>query len=148
MIQDIKSRINSINESLAWLKAYKQEHHETRFLDLMEERRKLNKIATALTEKPSIAAFGESQKGKSYLIGNLLQKDRKPFMVRSGETGEEVDFVMNINPIGDKKEATGVVTRFTSFTENSNRYVPEYPVIVKLFSIADIATILTDSYYS
>ncbi|MCM1376893.1 MAG: putative virulence factor [Clostridium sp.] len=148
MQQEINKQIRNVNDSLSWLKANKPEQYNARFLDLVEERRRLRKISEALREKPAIAAFGESQKGKSYLIGNLLQKDKKPFMVRSGETGEEVNFVMNINPIGDKKEATGVVTRFTSFTPGSDRFSDRYPVIVKLFSLANLITIFADSYYS
>lgn len=146
MLQQLQKQIKSIDESLAWLKANKAQQYDARFLDLVEERRRLRKIEGAMREKPAIAAFGESQKGKSYLIGNLLQKDRRPFMVRSGADGSEVDFVMQINPIGNKKEATGVVTRFTSFGDD-NRYSEKYPVLVKLFSVANIATILTDSYY-
>ncbi|MCM1152430.1 MAG: putative virulence factor [Muribaculum sp.] len=148
MLQQINIQIQNIGRALEWLRLNRPEQYDARFLDLVEERRRLRKIASALREKPAIAAFGESQKGKSYLIGNLLQKNKKPFTVRSGEDGSEVNFVQSINPIGDKKEATGVVTRFTSFTPGSSRFSPKYPVIVKLFSPANLVTILTDSYYS
>ena len=148
MLQKINQQIDNINASLDWLKSHRSEQYKARFLDLVEERRRLRRITEALGEKPGIAAFGESQKGKSYLIGNLLQNQKKPFMVRSGETGEEVNFVMNINPIGDKKEATGVVTRFTSFGPDDNRFNAKFPVIIKLFSAANLVTILADSYYS
>lgn len=148
MLEKIQSQIKNIDDSLGWLKANKKEQYDARFLDLVEERRRLRKIAGALREKPAIAAFGESQKGKSYLIGNLLQKDKKPFTVRSGADGQEVNFVQSINPIGDKKEATGVVTRFTSFEPGSTRHSEKYPVIVKLFSLANLITILADSYYN
>lgn len=145
---DTKTQIESINKSLQWVKENKPDHYEQRFLELVALRCKLRKIAEAEYEKPAIAAFGESQKGKSYLIGNLLQKQKSPFMVKD-EKGNLVNFVDRVNPIGDRKEATGVVTRFTPFNqvESQNRYLSEHPVIIKLFSVASIATILCDSYY-
>ena len=145
---DPQTQIENINKSLQWIKEYNQEHYEQRFLELVGLRCKLRKIAEAQKEKPAIAAFGESQKGKSYLIGNLLQKQKSPFMVKD-EKGELVNFVDRVNPIGDNKEATGVVTRFTPFNQEGflDRYHAEHPVIVKLFNVASIATILCDSYY-
>ena len=113
MLPDIKKQIESIDKSLRWLKMHRKDHFEQRFLQLTEERRKLKKIEKAKEEKPAIAAFGESQKGKSYLIGNLLQKKGAPFMV-TDEAGNNINFVDRVNPIGDKREATGVVTRFSS----------------------------------
>lgn len=145
---DIQTQIESLNKSLQWIKLYAPEHYEQRFVDLVGLRCRLRKIAEAAQEKPAIAAFGESQKGKSYLIGNLLQKQKSPFMVKD-EKGNLVNFVDRVNPIGDKKEATGVVTRFTPFnqTGREGRYHSEHPVIVKLFNVASLATILCDSYY-
>lgn len=146
MAPDTKLQIETINKHLSWVKKYRSEDYETRFLQLMEERRKLRRIAEAERENPAIAAYGESQKGKSYLIGNLLQKSQTPFMVKN-ENGEEIDFVDRVNPIGDKREATGVVTRFTSFSTSGTRYQTDHPVLVKLFNIGSLATILCDSYY-
>lgn len=145
---ETQTQIENINKGLQWIKRYDQEHYEQRFLELVGLRCKLRKVVDAQREKPAIAAFGESQKGKSYLIGNLLQKQKSPFMVRD-EKGELINFVDRVNPIGDNKEATGVVTRFTPFNQEGflNRYRPEHPVIVKLFNVASIATILCDSYY-
>ena len=145
---DTQTQIGSINKSLQWFKKYNPEVYEQKFDELVGLRCKLRKIIEAQKEKPSIAAFGESQKGKSYLIGNLLQKQKSPFMVKD-EKGEMVNFVDRVNPIGDNKEATGVVTRFTPFNQEGylDRYHPEHPVIVKLFNVASIATILCDSYY-
>lgn len=147
MAPDTKLQIETINKHLSWVKKYRSEDYETRFLQLMEERRKLRRIAEAERENPAIAAYGESQKGKSYLIGNLLQKSQTPFMVKN-ENGEEIDFVDRVNPIGNGKEATGVVTRFTSFANSDTRYQAAHPVIVKIFNVGNLATILCDSYYN
>ena len=160
MIQKIDKQISAINKSLAWIKKNKPEHYEQRFMQLVEERRKLRKLKAAEAEKPAIAAFGESQKGKSYLMGNLLQKNGDPFKVTVKGVSGGIDFVQNINPIGDGKEATGVVTRFSTFTNEpgkaedagsdeagGKRYCEDLPVIVKLLSPSDIATILSGGYY-
>lgn len=145
---DIQKQIESVNKSLEWIKNFNPDHYEQRFIELVGLRCKMRKIEEAQREKPAIAAFGESQKGKSYLIGNLLQKKKSQFEVRD-EKGEMVNFVDRVNPIGDNKEATGVVTRFTPFNDagNKERYCAEHPIIVKLFSVSRIATILCDSYY-
>lgn len=147
MIQTINNQINCINDALAWIKKNKPDQYEVRFMQLIEERRKLRKLAKAEMENPAIAAFGESQKGKSYLMGNLLQKNGVPFMVKINGGKEEENFVQNVNPIGNNKEATGVVTRFTTFKDNDGRYNPELPVIVKLLSPSNLATILCIGYY-
>lgn len=145
---DIQQQKENINKSLQWIKDYNPDHFEQRFIELVGLRCKLRKIEEAKREKPAIAAFGESQKGKSYLIGNLLQKKGSQFEVKD-ENGNMVNFVDRVNPIGDNKEATGVVTRFTPFNDEGNekRYCAKHPIIVKLFSVSQIATILCDSYY-
>lgn len=147
MRQKLSDQINNISLSIKWIKKYKPEDYNRKFLLLVEERRRLRKLERASKEKPAIAAFGESQKGKSYLMGNLLQNNGSPFKIKINDKNEEVNFVQNINPIGDKKEATGVVTRFTTFSEEDNRYSNMYPVIIKLLTPASIATILCDSYH-
>jgi hypothetical protein len=147
MIQKINKQIGVINSALTWIKKNKPEHYEQRFMQLVEERRKLRKLAIAEAENPAIAAFGESQKGKSYLMGNLLQKNGVPYMVKINDGMDEVNFVQSVNPIGDNKEATGVVTRFTTFKGREGRYNAKLPVIVKLLSPASIATILSGGYF-
>ena len=149
MITKINAKIQAINESLDWLKQYKPDVYEQRFVALVQERSRLRKILEAKKENPGIAAYGESQKGKSYLMGNLLQQNGKPFMVSVPAENRKIDFVRSINPRGDKREATGVVTRFTAFNgNNKNRYSAEYPVLMKLLSVADIAMILCDGYFN
>ena len=76
MIQKINTQISAINDSLAQIKKNKPEHYEQRFMQLVEERRKLRKLAQAESQNPAIAAFGESQKGKkSYQqLKEIIQK--------------------------------------------------------------------------
>lgn len=147
MIEEIGNIQKYIDEALSWVKRNKPEQYDVKFLHLVEERRKIRKIERAAKEKPAIAAFGESQKGKSYLMGNLLQNRNDSFRISVDGHDGDIDFVRSINPIGDKKEATGVVTRFTPFNTNTDRYNAKLPVIVKLLTVGNIATILCDSYY-
>ena len=64
MLQTIKSQIENINASLEWIRKNKPNDYEQRFLQLVEERRKLKKLDTANQDNPAIAAYGVSQVGK------------------------------------------------------------------------------------
>lgn len=146
MKNSINTQINNINDALAWIKANKPDQYEQRFLQLVGERCRLRKLAATELENPAIAAYGESQKGKSYVITNMLSDNGKPFTVTTPEG--EYDFVKEINPITNNVEATGVVTRFTTFANNPSRYNAQYPVLIKLLGVSEIATILCDGYHS
>ncbi len=145
-IEYLQNGIRQISEALEWIKENKPEQYQQKFLQLVPLRCELKKMLKAEDENPAIAAYGESQKGKSYLMGNLLQKNGAPFMIRN--KGNEYDFVARINPIGDKREATGVVTRFTSYFGHEDRASDEYPARMKVMSVANIVTILTDGYFN
>ena len=112
----------------------------------MEERRKLRKMADAERENPAIAAYGESQVGKSYLMSNILQRDGEPFLVRVN--GRDYDFIEEMNPITHDTEATGVVTRFSSYLRNAELFSEEHPIMMKTLSVSDIVLILCDGYYN
>ncbi len=144
----IHDDIRIINEGLAWLKANKPEQYEQSFFQMLDGRRRLRRQLEALTENPAIGAFGESQTGKSYQINTLLNRHDKAFVIKSPQHPEGIGFVDKINPIGDDREATGVVTRMTSFVKDPGRYNRDYPVIVKLLSVGRLATILSSGYYS
>ena len=149
MATDTQKRIDQINESLAWIYKYRPDHFDQRFLQLVECRKVLKKIAAAEVNNPGIAAFGKSQVGKSYLISCLLQDNGKPFLVRAGD--KVYNFVFNINPPSEEgggRESTGVVSRFSSFKRNPDAYHPDFPVLVKTFTIVDIVIILADSYFN
>ena len=149
MASDIKRQIENIDKSLKWIKEHRPDHYDSRFLQLVDCRRILKKLLSAEDENPGIAAFGKSQVGKSYLIGSLLQDNGKPFMVKAAD--DVYDFVETINPPsaeGGGVESTGVVSRFSSFKRHPDRYSQDFPVLVKLFSLADIILTLADDYYN
>lgn len=154
MKDKISNLINDINESIEWVKNNRPGDYEQRFLQLVDQRRKLKKIAVANEDNPAIAAYGESQVGKSFLMSNMLQKEVtnadgtktiKQFEVMAN--GKPYNFINEMNPIGNGTEATGVVTRFSSFSRNKERYSEKYPVLMKTLSVADITIILSDGYF-
>jgi hypothetical protein len=108
-------------------------------------RRRIKRIRYALARNPSAALYGESQVGKSYLVKNLLSRPGAALTITNPAKGQSHNFLEEINPKGDKVEATSVVTRFT--TENLIRD-PNYPVVVRLMSPKDIVLMLCDTFYS
>lgn len=135
-----------ITDALDWVRENCPEQYPQMFLQLVPVRCEIRNMKRALEENPAIAAYGESQKGKSYLIGNLLQKNGDPFLVQCG--GESYNFLSEINPIGDNREATGVVTRFTSYKGRESLASDLYPARMKVMSIAHVVTILVDGYFN
>lgn len=146
MTQNITTQIENINKSLEWIKKNKPQDYEQKFLQLVEERRKLKKLMAANNENPAIAAFGVSQVGKSYLMNCILQKDGKPFLVEAD--GTKYKFIEEMNPKTGNTEATGVVTRFSSFSRDVNKYNKEYPILMKCLTVADVILIISDGYYN
>ena len=146
MRQNIATQIENINKSLEWIKKNKPQDYEQKFLQLIEERRKLKKLQIANDENPAIAAFGVSQVGKSYLMNCILQKDGEPFVIEAD--GIKYKFIEEMNPKTDNTEATGVVTRFSSFKRNPDRHSSKYPILMKCLSVADVIMIISDGYYN
>lgn len=142
----IQKQIENINKSLEWIKKNKPQDYNQKFLQLAEERRKLKTLLMAQQENPAIAAYGISQVGKSYLMNCMLQKGSSPFELEGD--GKRYKFIEEMNPITKDSEATGVVTRFTSFSRNPEKYCAEYPILMRCLSVSDIVLILSDGYYN
>lgn len=140
----IDSHLSLIQSSLEWADTYKKDSFARR--DFKEYRRKAKKIQSALKSRCSIAAYGESQVGKSYLMSSLLSSKDSPFVIVNN--GVEYSFVDKLNPSGgnqNKIESTGVITRFTTQKKeirNTNL------VSVQNLSVADIIMLILDSYYN
>lgn len=143
MIKDIEKNIELINKALKWADNYQKDIFPRQ--DLKKYRRELRNIRFAFEENCSIAAYGQSQVGKSYLMSSLLSTADAPFVITN--QGKEYSFINDINGSGAKMsemESTGIITRFT------NRKVSSQPdkIRVRTLSIVDIILMLTDSYYS
>jgi hypothetical protein len=143
---NIAEYIKLCNDAIEWVARYKTDQLDQRFLEIVEQRRILKQIQSTMSDNPAIAAYGKSQVGKSYLMSNLLQDKGKPFIVKSD--GEEYDFINQMNPRTQKTEATGVVTRFSSFESCPKRYKEEHPIMMRSLSVTDIAMVLSEGYYN
>lgn len=146
LIDNVIEQINSINHFIKWGDNHLQEsRREETFKKLVNVRRQLKRLRFSLESNPAIAAFGESQKGKSYVISSLLARKGQQFMVIDPKSGDSYNFVEQLNPITRDTEATGVATRFTRSYE-----VPDenYPIMVKVLSISDMLQILCDTAYN
>lgn len=144
MIKDINTNLQIINDSLAWADKHDKDSFPREIFK--DYRRKLRRVGDALAENCSVAAYGESQVGKSYLMGSLLSSPTAPFVIMN--KGVEYNFVDQINPSGGnnaKIESTGVITRFT--IRQANPKMADYVRITNL-SIVDLILLLADSYYN
>lgn len=144
LIKNIQDQINSINEFIKWSQNNLVESRKIEvFKKLVDKRRQLKRYLFSLSSNPAIAAFGESQKGKSYVISSLLASKGTQFTV-TDKDGVVYNFIEEMNPPTNDTEATGVVTRFT----NDYDIVDEdFPIMVKLLSISDILQILCNTAY-
>ncbi|MCF8479929.1 MAG: putative virulence factor [Rhodospirillum sp.] len=106
----------------------------------MEGRR----LANAAVRPMSVAVFGPSQAGKSFLVGKFITPNGKPAKVLFGEGDECVskDFLSEVNPQGGR-ETTGLVTRFSLTPESAP---PGHPVHLRLMGEVDVAKILVNSF--
>jgi hypothetical protein len=103
----------------------------------------LSRLAQAATTPLSVAIYGESQVGKSWLCNALLKAEDGALRILVGDTDH--DFIEKINPAKNKGESTGLVTRFTT---RSVTRIEGFPVLVRLFSPTDLVKILANSYLS
>ncbi len=142
-IQNLRDAIDQVSEMIDWTNANIQSGKRLALVkDLAMGRRKMKRIYNAMVDNPSIAAYGESQQGKSYIITSLLGT-RDGLLMVPDDDGNMIDFRNKCNYVTNSQESTGVVTRFTS----SNFFKDKrYPVMLKLFSVSDFVTLLADSY--
>lgn len=143
MNNDINTNLEIIRESIQWADKYGKDSFPREVFK--DYRRQLKRIADALSDNCSVAAYGESQVGKSYLMSSLLSSPDTPFVIRNKD--KDYSFIYDINPSGGnntKKESTGVITRFT--IRKGDPKMADF-VKVKNLSIVDIILLLTDSYY-
>lgn len=144
-IQNIDKQLAYIGQAMDWTKNVPVSEQLEYRKKLINIRRELKKIRYAVSEPCSTAAFGESQMGKSYLVSAMLSTPSHPFSVTDGK--EQYDFISEINPSRPNStiEATGVITRFTTHSENN---IPSGYLKVQLLSVPDIIIILCEAYYN
>lgn len=111
---------------------------------LVRNRVELKHITYALGMNPAAAVFGQSQVGKSYLVDNILASAKGPLKIFDGH-GNSYDFIDQINPLGNGKESTSLVSRFSTQKMWTN---DDYPVKASLLSPADIILTLCDTFFN
>lgn len=144
---DTKSSLRIIgNDAMQWIENLSEEKQLDYRQQCIEIYRTIADIQYALEENSSVAAYGESQAGKSYLIDAIFSSPENPFKIQNGSN--EYIFNKDINPSNDsgQNEATGLITRFTSrsydyIAKNGTKYLR-----LQLLTIADLVIILTEAY--
>lgn len=141
----IDAQIKANKAGLGWGKAFLK-GTDLRDLreDLISNRVTLKRIRYASCMNPAAAVFGESQVGKSYLVDNLLASTKGPLMIYDGY-GNAFGFIDKINPIGDGKESTSLVSRFTTKKQWVN---DDYPIKAMLLSPIDVVLTICDSFFN
>lgn len=112
---------------------------------LISAQRDIEDIRFALVDRPSVAAYGESQMGKSYLIDAMLSDPDEPFRISDGAVS--YDFIKEINPSEDNAsiEATGLVTRF-HLPDNPEKAAPKDWIKVRMLTVADLVLVLVEAW--
>lgn len=135
--------IDCVTDLIDWIQRNKQSAEAADFFaKLVKKRRLFKRIKSSLSANPTIAAFGESQMGKSYIISSILSSPGHPLMIKT-ETGEELNYLDNFNEENNGHESTGVVTRFTT---NVVSTYEKYPIKIITLSISDIILMIADGY--
>lgn len=147
MEKNIAQQLTIVDNAIKWVKetdSMRGAKGDSAYRQLVGFRRTLKKKKYAMEGNPAAAIYGASQMGKSYLVSNLLAENGHPFTVIDGKDKQYV-FLDEINPEGKGKEATSLVTRFST---NYKWLNPDYPVKAKLLSPADLVLVLCDSYFN
>ena len=139
--KNIAGQLEVIESSISWASTFEKDSFPK---DAYKDyRRRIKKIRSSLAGRCSVAAYGESQVGKSYLMSSLLSSPSKPFVIVNN--GKEYSFIDDLNPSGgntSKIESTGLVTRFT--LEKDARLRDGF-IKASMLSVTDIVLMFVDS---
>lgn len=147
IVQGWHALAKGAGEAIQWISQMRHDaprldtEADTLTLKLRQSRNKARRLADAATRPMTIGFFGLSQAGKSYLISALAAGENGKLETCLG--GKKLDFIQHINPTGNGKEATGLVTRFTYRPANGDHH---RSVRLKLFSEAEVGKILTNAF--
>lgn len=113
-------------------------------LDLYRHKNLANSLAEVANTPMTVGFFGLSQAGKSYLISALAADKNGNLITDLG--GEQLDFLLHVNPAGGGSEATGLVTRFSRLAKASPD--PNFPIELRLFKEIEIAIVLSNAWFN
>ncbi|MBF0239974.1 MAG: hypothetical protein HQM12_19915 [SAR324 cluster bacterium] len=103
--------------------------------DLRSIRREIKKLKNTADLPPTLAVFGASQAGKSYLVNSLISRPGGNAEILFGQ--RRIDFLKEINPVGGK-ESTGAVTRFTIHYHGLSEQKPVKLIILTQIDLVKI----------
>jgi hypothetical protein len=126
------------------------QRYESLLRQMRQSARQADRLKNASISPVSIAVYGASQAGKSFLVAHLAA----PPNPSGGSTSQHSAMVLpharkgaipflDINPTGGR-ESTGLVTRFTARNLNAD---PDYPIFIKLLTVLDLIKILSNCYF-
>jgi hypothetical protein len=143
---NIENLLKSVDATINWANGHENEMAKKSLLNGVKGiRRSLNTIKGSVEKRPSIAIFGQSQVGKSYLVQNLIKPETSKLLkIKVSKDHSSVNFLTEMNPDGGR-ESTGLVTRFTTADKAGDS---THPFILEIFGQLDIAAILLNSYWS
>lgn len=113
--------------------------------NFITNRIQLRRLQFASGQKAGAAIFGISQVGKSYMTNYLLATKDSPLKVYDN-LGNGTSFLAHIDPMGNGREATALITRFS--TSNLCGSNANYPIRVRMLSLVDVILVLVDSFYN
>lgn len=144
--EHISAQLDANSHGIQWVKIFLKgaSQKETK-RRLIQNRINLRRIQYAAEVNAGAAIFGASQVGKSYMSNYLLATETSPTRIYDTQ-GASVGFLSSVNPTGNGKEATALITRFS--TKNLCGANPDYPYQVVMLSPVDIILVIVDSYFN
>ena len=144
--ENIVAQIAANDHGINWVERFlKGSSQKETKRSLIQNRINLKRIQYASSVNAGAAIFGASQVGKSYMSNYLLATETAPTRIYDSKGGS-VGFLSSVNPTGNGKEATALITRFS--TKNLCGANSEYPYQVVMLSPIDIVMVIADSYFN
>ena len=135
-------------EAIDWVSQVRREsprleRESDSLVDKLRRTRNLaRRLGRAASRPVSVGFFGLSQAGKSYLISALAAGGDGE--LETDLQGRRLNFIAHVNPPGQGKEATGLVTRFT---RQAVETPPGFPLQLALLTEVDLAKVLGNAFF-
>jgi hypothetical protein len=150
--EDLQARCRGVydgcGEAIDWVEEVRRdsprlERESDSLVDKLRRTRNLaRRLGRAASRPVSIGFFGLSQAGKSYLISALAAGSNGELETQPQD--RRLNFIAHVNPPGQGKEATGLVTRFTRQAVPTPR---GFPLELALLTEVDLAKVLGNAFF-
>jgi hypothetical protein len=144
-MNNIRDRISSSLDILKKSKRWVSTNIDNKSIvsSITETEFELRKLYRASERKACLGFFGESQVGKSYLVGSLLSGGSGELLVSQHKDGKQSNFIKSMNP-NRQAEATAVVTRFT--IDEINSFSKDH-FVVELLSPGELLRCIYEGFH-